>query len=89
MVGNYVGVIDVRKPTDSEDKMTASEIQWCLKRILRQGLPTPEQLAKQVPMKSLEKLDDFLPEDLLCLGYGAIAFDLKELEQWLELVCNI
>lgn len=88
MVGNDGGVIDVRKPTDSEDKITASEIQWCLKKILKRGLPTPEQLAKQVPLKSLEKFDDFLPEDLLCLGYGAIAFDLKELEQWLELVCN-
>jgi hypothetical protein len=41
-----------------------------------------------VPLKSLEKFDDFLPESLLCLSYSAIAFDLDELKQWLELVCN-
>ena len=85
---NHPSSVDVEEVID-EDKISAAEIQRCLKRILRQGLPIAEQLAKQVPLKSLEKFDDFLPEDLLCLGYGAIAFDLKELEQWLELVCNI
>ena len=52
-----------------------------LKRILSQGLPTAEQLAKQVPLKSLEKFDDFLPESLLSLSYSAIAFDVDELKQ--------
>lgn len=88
MVGNDGGVIDIRKSANDEDKISAAEIQRCLKRILRQGLPTAEQLAKQVPLKSLEKFDDFLPENLLCLSYSAIAFDLDELKQWLELVCN-
>ncbi len=88
MVGNDGGVIDIRKSANDEDKISAAEIQRCLKRILRQGLPTAEQLAKQVPLKSLEKFDDFLPESLLCLSYSAIAFDLDELKQWLELVCN-
>jgi len=55
---------------------------------LSQGLPTAEQLAKQVPLKSLEKFDDFLPESLLSLSYSAIAFDVDELKQWLELICN-
>lgn len=87
-VDNYGGIIDVRKPADSEEKISASEIQGCLKHILEQGLPTAEQLARKSPLKSIEKLDDFLPESLLCLGYGAITFDLEELKQWLELVCN-
>ena len=49
-------------------------------------MPSATELAENVPNKMIEKFDEYLPEDLLNLGYGAKAFDTDGLSDWLQLL---
>ena len=44
--------------------------------------------AKNVPNKMIEKFDEYLPDDLINIGYGAQAFDIEGLKLWLDSFCN-
>lgn len=83
-VGAYAGVIEV-------ENSTLGEVKTVLKQLGQSHLPDNQQLANVVPDKHLEKFDQYLPEDLLSIGYGAKAFDIVETKKWLQsmdFVCN-
>ena len=73
----YAGVICVNK---------IDSVQVCqfLQKLANQVLPTATELAETVPFKMTEKFDEYLPDDLLNIGYGAQAFDIIGLKKWLE-----
>ena len=52
-------------------------------------MPSATELAESVPNKMIEKFDEYLPEDLLNIGYGAKAFDIDGLNDWLQLLFEI
>lgn len=72
----YVGVICV-------NNVSSSQVYEFLKKLASQPLPTATELAQSVPNKLIEKFDEYLPEDLLNIGYGAKAFDVEKLKEWL------
>lgn len=76
LVGAYAGVIEV-------ENSTLAEIKTVLKQLAQSHLPDTQQLADFVPEKHLEKFDQYLPQDLLSLGYGTKAFDIVETQKWL------
>jgi len=47
-------------------------------------LPTETELALQVLEKRIEKFDEFLPESILSIGYGARAFEISNSQNWLK-----
>ena len=73
----YAGVICVNK---------IDSVQVCqfLQKLANQVLPTATELAETVPFKMTEKFDEYLPDDLLNIGYGSQAFDIIGLKEWLE-----
>lgn len=83
LASNEGGFVAVQKSLSKDEKITAHEIFTFLQSRLIQGLPNAQQLACHVPVKTIEKFDEFLPDDLLNLGYGAIAFDVETLRNWL------
>jgi ATP-dependent Lhr-like helicase len=74
----FAGVIEV-------EKAQAVDVKACLIELLNQTPPTNAELAQQVPDKHQEKYDDFLPESLLCEGYGQRAFDVVGALAWVRL----
>lgn len=77
IVEAYAGVIRI-------DKKSSIQVQQCLQKLATQTLPTATELAETVPNKMIEKFDEYLPDDLLNIGYGAQAFDIVGLKDWLE-----
>lgn len=77
---SYAGVICVNK-TDSV------QVMRFLQALAHKHLPTATELAENVPNKITEKFDEYLPENLLTLGYGAQAFDIDGLKDWLKPFC--
>lgn len=75
-VESYAGVICV-------NNVSSAQVYEILKELASQPLPTATELAKSVPNKLIEKFDEYLPEDLLNIGYGAQAFDIEGLKEWL------
>ncbi|THD42996.1 DEAD/DEAH box helicase [Enterobacteriaceae bacterium ML5] len=75
--GTYAGVVEV-------ENTTVADVKRSLVQALEAGLPAESVLARQVAEKSIEKYDEFLPDDLLNLGYGQRAFDVSSIRQWLE-----
>lgn len=75
--GTYAGVVEV-------ENTTVADVKRSLVQALETGLPAESVLARQVAEKSIEKYDEFLPDDLLNLGYGQRAFDVSSIRQWLE-----
>lgn len=73
----YAGVICVHK-TNSHT------IKQFLQTLVSNPLPSATHLATSVPNKWVEKYDEYLPEDLLTIGYGAGAFDIQKLQEWLK-----
>ena len=75
----YAGVICINK-VDS-----VQTIRF-LSFLASNAMPSATGLAENVPNKIIEKFDEYLPEDLLNLGYGAKAFDIDGLSEWLQLL---
>ncbi|WP_193944716.1 hypothetical protein [Photobacterium frigidiphilum] len=59
------------------------DVAQCLKSTVKTGLPTEAELAKMVDEKLIEKYDEYLPDELLCEGYGYRAFDCVKAEAYL------
>lgn len=68
--GAYAGVIEV-------EKASLESVRLTLLKLASTELPTETELAQQVLEKRIEKFDEFLPESILSIGYGAKAFDLS------------
>ncbi len=75
----YAGVICVHK-------VDSVQVMRFLQALTHKPLPSATELAENVPNKMIEKFDEYLPEDLLNIGYGAKAFDINGLNKWLQLL---
>ncbi|MCV3264532.1 hypothetical protein OGZ01_26395 [Vibrio harveyi] len=75
----YAGVIEVEKTSFEGVKST-------LRILASRQLPSETELAKSVLEKQIDKFDEFLPEDILSIGYGTKAFDINGAKEWLVLV---
>ncbi|WP_367104114.1 DEAD/DEAH box helicase [uncultured Psychrobacter sp.] len=76
---SYAGVICV-------NKTNSVQVVRFLQALTHKPLPSATELAEKVPNKMIEKFDEYLPEDLLNLGYGAKTFDIEGLSEWLHLL---
>ncbi|MBU9824385.1 DEAD/DEAH box helicase [Rahnella perminowiae] len=74
---SFAGVIEI-------EHASLSSVQHALKEMQLSGLPSESELAADVPEKSLDKYDDYLPESLLTKGYGAKAYDTEGTQIWLQ-----
>lgn len=81
IVETYAGVICINK-TES------FQIYQFLQKLANNPLPTATELAKNVPNKMIEKFDEYLPDDLINIGYGAQVFDIEGLKLWLDSFAN-
>ena len=69
--GVYAGVIEV-------SKTSLSDVAASLRSISMGELPNAVELADSVPEKRVDKFDEFLPEEIISLGYGTKAFDVND-----------
>ena len=81
VAGAYAGVIEV-------EKSNAESIVSCIKGLSKQCASSNTELAKLVVEKKIEKYDEFLPEELLNVGYGYRAFDVEATNIWLKIIVN-
>lgn len=79
ILGAFAGVIEI-------ENTEVSDIQRVLSQLLLEPLPTNEELAESVPVKYVDKYDEFLPNKLLNLGYGSRAFDSASTFKWLKVI---
>ncbi len=77
--GVYAGVIEV-------SKTCVADVSASLASLSMSELPNATDLAESVLGKKIDKFDDFLPNQILSLGYGAKAFDIYKTKSWLEAV---
>ncbi len=77
-IESYAGVIRV-------NKVDSVQITRFLQALASNPIPFATELAESVPNKIIEKFDEYLPEDLLNIGYGAKVFDVNGLSDWLQL----
>ncbi|ELJ8515624.1 DEAD/DEAH box helicase [Vibrio cholerae] len=75
----YAGVIEVEKTSVEGVKST-------LRTLASKKLPSETELAQPVLEKQIDKFDEFLPEDILSVGYGTKAFDINGAKEWLNIV---
>ncbi|HHF3010728.1 TPA: DEAD/DEAH box helicase [Vibrio diabolicus] len=75
----YAGVIEVEKTSVEGVKST-------LRTLASKKLPSETELAQSVLEKQIDKFDEFLPEDILSIGYGTKAFDINGAKEWLIIV---
>ncbi|HFQ5325736.1 TPA: DEAD/DEAH box helicase [Vibrio vulnificus] len=75
----YAGVIEVEKTSVEGVKST-------LRTLASNKLPCETELAQSVLEKQIDKFDEFLPEDILSIGYGTKAFDINGAQEWLNIV---
>lgn len=67
---DFAGIIEV-------EKAEVSEVRLILQRILTEATEVAStELAELVADKTIEKYDEFLPENLLTKGYGVKQFDV-------------
>lgn len=78
-VGAFGGVIEV-------EKSNVEEVKRFLSMLNAEPLPSESDLAASVVEKNIEKFDEYLPNDLLNIGYGSRAFNVKNLKSWLNQV---
>ena len=78
----YAGVICVHK-------VDSVQVMRFLQTLAYEPMPCATELAESVPNKIIEKFDEYLPENLLNIGYGAKAFDIDGLNEWLQLLFEI
>ena len=69
--GVYAGVIEV-------SKTSLSDVAASLRSISMGELPNAVELADSVPEKRVDKFDEFLPEEIILLGYGTKAFEVND-----------
>lgn len=79
--GAYTGVIEV-------EKASLESVRSTLLKLASTELPTETELAQQVLEKRIDKFDEFLPESILSVGYGAKAFDLSLAVEFLKFLDN-
>ncbi len=72
----FAGVIDIANAKVTDIKKSLSELALT-------DLPSNTNLAFLVPKKEIDKYDELLPDSLLSIGYGAIAFDIDGAKDWL------
>ena len=77
--GVYAGVIEV-------SKTSLSDVEDSLRSLSIKELPSSTELAHTVFEKKIDKFDEFLPEEIISLGYGAKAFDIVCAKNWIN--CN-
>ncbi|MBO2621552.1 DEAD/DEAH box helicase [Shewanella algae] len=75
--GAYAGVIEV-------EKASLESVRSTLLKLASTELPTETELAQQVLEKRIEKFDELLPENILSIGYGAKAFDIKNAKSFFK-----
>ncbi|WP_418113609.1 DEAD/DEAH box helicase [Vibrio scophthalmi] len=75
----YAGVIEVEKTSVEGVKST-------LRTLASKKLPSETELAQSVLEKQIDKFDEFLPEDILSIGYGTKVFDISGAKEWLIMV---
>ena len=75
----YAGVICVHN-------VDSVQVMRFLQTLAHESMPTATELAENVPNKMIEKFDEYLPEDLLNIGYGAKIFNMDGLNEWLQLL---
>ncbi|HHF2876526.1 TPA: DEAD/DEAH box helicase [Vibrio diabolicus] len=75
----YAGVIEVEKTSVEGVKST-------LRTLASKKLLSETELAQSVLEKQIDKFDEFLPEDILSIGYGTKAFDINGAKEWLIIV---
>ncbi|GIU47596.1 DEAD/DEAH box helicase [Shewanella algidipiscicola] len=75
--GAYAGVIEV-------EKASLESVRSILLKLASTELPTETELAQQIQEKRIEKFDEFLPESILSIGYGARAFEIGNSQNWLK-----
>lgn len=75
--GAYAGVIEV-------EKASLESVRSTLLKLASTELPTETELAQQVLEKRIEKFDELLPENILSIGYGAKAFDIKNVKSFFK-----
>ena len=75
--GAYAGVIEV-------EKSDVNSIEVCLTELSQQSYSSNTELAELVIEKKIEKYDEFLPDELLNVGYGYRAFDIEETLSWIK-----
>ncbi|TKF35955.1 DEAD/DEAH box helicase [Enterovibrio norvegicus] len=73
----YAGVIEVEKTSVEDVKLT-------LCSLASRKLPSEKELAQSVLEKQIDKFDEFLPEDIISIGYGTKAFDISGAKEWLS-----
>ena len=79
--GAYAGVMEV-------EKATLESVRSTLLKLDLTELPTETELAQQVLEKRIEKFDEFLPESILSVGYGAKTFDRSLVVEFLKFLDN-
>lgn len=75
--GVYAGVIEV-------GKASLTVVAALLSSLSIRELPNAVELAGGVLEKRVDKFDEFLPEEVISLGYGAKAFDIVGAKDWLN-----
>lgn len=75
--GVYAGVIEV-------SKTSLTVVAALLSSLSIRELPNAVELAGGVLEKRVDKFDEFLPEEVISLGYGAKAFDIVGSKDWLN-----
>lgn len=73
----YAGVIVA-------EQVTLDEVRSALEKFYQQNEVTNYDLAKLVSEKSIEKYDDFLPDELLTIGYAQKYFDVESASEWIR-----
>lgn len=80
--GAFAGVIEV-------EKAALENVRSILQQLASETLPTEKELAKEVLEKQIDKFDEFLPNDILSIGYGVRAFDISNTQKWLFKNCGL
>ena len=76
-VGNFAGVLII-------EDVKEESIEISLKQLLLDSLPTEQSLANSVRDKCIDKFDEYLPEDILALNFGAATFNIEKAKLWLK-----
>ncbi len=79
--GVYAGIIEV-------SKTSISEVTALLRKLSASELPNETELAHTVFEKKIDKFDEFLPEEIISIGYGAKAFNTCSVKSWLQTYVN-
>lgn len=79
-VGAYAGVIEV-------SKASITNVTATLHSLAANQLPNETELARTLLEKRVDKFDDYLSGEVLSLGYGAKAFDIHSVRNWIS--CTI